>query len=142
MYNDQRRGDSWKLNDLRTLLFMHYARESCHSSTAEAPVRKASRLAIVAARLLPSLIALGGVIVFSLVSAVCYAIRVRGRRPHRTGLGAGPRQRAARRGGDAGMDADAAPGDAAGIRGKRVKMVERGGGGLPRPQTSSYPFLG
>ena len=74
MYNDQRRGDSWKLNDLRTLLFMHYARESCHSSTAEAPVRKASRLAIVAARLLPSLIALGGVIVFSLVSAVCYAI--------------------------------------------------------------------
>ena len=97
MYNDQRRGDSWKLNDLRTLLFMHYARESCHSSTAEAPVRKASRLAIVAARLLPSLIALGGVIVltsapsaegagtelkqeatmgmvFSLVSAVCYAL--------------------------------------------------------------------
>jgi len=53
---------------------MHYARESCHSSTAEVPVRKASRLAIVAARLLPSLIALGGVIVFSLVSAVCYAI--------------------------------------------------------------------
>ena len=65
--------------------------------TAEAPVRKASRLAIVAARLLPSLIALGGVIVltsapsaegagtglkqeatlgivFSLVSAVCYAM--------------------------------------------------------------------
>ena len=28
MYNDQRRGDSWKLNDLRALLFMHYARES------------------------------------------------------------------------------------------------------------------
>ena len=73
MYNDQRRGDSWKLNDLRTLLFMHYARRVA-SSTAEAPVRKASRLAIVAARLLPSLIALGGVIVFSLVSAVCYAI--------------------------------------------------------------------
>ena len=66
--------------------------------TAEAPVRKVSRLAIVAARLLPSLIALGGVIVlnsapsaegagtalkqeeatlgivFSLVSAVCYAM--------------------------------------------------------------------
>ena len=66
--------------------------------TAEAPVRKASRLAVVAARLLPSLIALGGVvvltsapsaegagtalkeeeatlgIVFSLVSAVCYAM--------------------------------------------------------------------
>jgi len=65
--------------------------------SAEAPVRKASRLAIVVARLLPSLIALGGVIVltsapsaegagtelkqeatmgmvFSLVSAVCYAL--------------------------------------------------------------------
>ena len=28
MYNDQRRGDSWKLNDLRALLFGHYARES------------------------------------------------------------------------------------------------------------------
>lgn len=66
--------------------------------TAEAPVRKASRLAIVAARLLPSLIALGGVIVltsapsaegagtalkqdevtlgivYSLISAVCYAM--------------------------------------------------------------------
>ena len=28
MYNAQRRGDSWKLNDLRALLFGHYARES------------------------------------------------------------------------------------------------------------------
>ena len=28
MYNNQRRGDSWKLNDLRALLFEHYARES------------------------------------------------------------------------------------------------------------------
>ena len=27
MYNSQRRGESWKLNDLRALLFMHYARE-------------------------------------------------------------------------------------------------------------------
>ena len=28
MYNDQRRGDSWKQADLHTLLFLHYARES------------------------------------------------------------------------------------------------------------------
>ena len=41
-----------------------------------------------------------------------------------------------------GMDADAARGDAdAGIHGKR-RWSERGGGSLPRPQTSSYPFLG
>jgi len=65
--------------------------------TAEAPSRKASRLAIILARLLPSLIALGGVIVltsapseaagahgeeatlgilFSLCSAVCYGMHI------------------------------------------------------------------
>ena len=33
MYNAQRRGDSWKLNDLRALLFGHYARESKATSS-------------------------------------------------------------------------------------------------------------
>ena len=33
MYNNQRRGDSWKLNDLRALLFGHYARESKATSS-------------------------------------------------------------------------------------------------------------
>ena len=34
MYSDQRRGDSWKLNDLRALLFgPHYARESKATSS-------------------------------------------------------------------------------------------------------------
>ena len=33
MYNDQRRGDSWKLNDLRALLFGHYAWESMATSS-------------------------------------------------------------------------------------------------------------
>ena len=33
MYNEQRRGDSWKLNDLRALLFGHYARESKATSS-------------------------------------------------------------------------------------------------------------
>ena len=33
MYNGQRRGDSWKLNDLRALLFGHYARESKATSS-------------------------------------------------------------------------------------------------------------
>ena len=33
MFNGQRRGDSWKLNDLRALLFGHYARESKATSS-------------------------------------------------------------------------------------------------------------
>ena len=33
MFNDQRRGDNWKLNDLRALLFGHYARESKATSS-------------------------------------------------------------------------------------------------------------
>ena len=45
MYNDQRRGDSWKLNDLRALLFEHYARE-CKATSKPLAVEGFSRQSV------------------------------------------------------------------------------------------------
>ena len=45
MYNNQRRGDSWKLNDLRALLFEHYARE-CKATSKPLAVEGFSRQSV------------------------------------------------------------------------------------------------